>query len=972
MMTTPLRLLLVEDSEDDALLLIRHLKQAGYDLTFERVESAESCMNALERGTWDLILADYNLPRFCGLDALQMCKKMGVDAPFIIVSGAIGEDIAVDAMKAGAHDYVMKDNLKRLLPAIERELRDAEVRRARQRAEAELQANEVRYRELAKYTDDGVLVFEVNNDGEDFIVREFNLAAEQIEGVKRENVIGQNVLDVLVGVKPCGLFAVFQRVWRTGTAEHFAVSHNQNGRITGWRDNFVYKLPSGEIVTIYQDVTARKLAEQTIQESEQRLTDIVGFLPDATMVVDARGVVIAWNHAMEELTGVAAAKMIDKGDYEYALPLYGVRRPILVDCVLDPETKLADDYQNVERSDDTLIAEAMIPSLNGRRTHIWIAARALRDAMGNVTGAIESIRDITERKRAEDALAVSEQKFRTLFESMQEGVALHEVIYDEHGQAINYRIRNVNPAYEKHTGISPDIARGKLATDLYGTDNPPYLDRWAVVADTGEPNEFETYFEPLQRQFRISAVSAARGTFATVFLDITESKRQEAAIREREERLRSIFRVAPVGIGLVRDRVIADVNERVCQMTGYTRKELLGQSARILYPTQEDFDYVGTEKYRQISERGAGTVETRWQHKDGSICHILLSSTPLDGSDRFKGVTFTALDVTERKQAEEAVKEAHNRLQATLNAIPDIIFEIDQAGRIYDYRTPQRELLYVPPEKFLGMTVSEVLPESAVGIVSQAIADAARDGWSQGAVYCLDLPAGQRWFELSIAAKGDHSVQDARFIALARDITERKQAEEKLRYAGTHDSLTALYNRTYFEEEVRRLERGRTYPVSVALVDVDGLKEVNDTLGHAAGDDLLRRVGQVLLAAFRTEDVVARIGGDEFAVLLPGVDEAMAEDAIQRVRIVLAAHNRSADGSALSLSFGVATGKKGCRLDSLLKQADDRMYADKLSKSIKGSNDTTRKKATDVPPQRRLRLTNVGTNIQMKDVDSNA
>ena len=147
-------------------------------------------------------------------------------------------------------------------------------------------------------------------------------------------------------------------------------------------------------------------------------------------------------------------------------------------------------------------------------------------------GVTATVLDITDRKRTEEALAGSEQKFRTLFESMQEGVAFHEVIYDDNGHPVNYRIIDVNPAYEKHTGIKPVMARGKLATDLYGTDSPPYLGRWAKVADTGEPNEFETYFEPMQKHFRISAVSPARGTFATVFLDITEQKRAEEEMRK--------------------------------------------------------------------------------------------------------------------------------------------------------------------------------------------------------------------------------------------------------------------------------------------------------------------------------------------------------------------------------------------------------------------------------------------------------
>jgi PAS domain S-box-containing protein len=139
---------------------------------------------------------------------------------------------------------------------------------------------------------------------------------------------------------------------------------------------------------------------------------------------------------------------------------------------------------------------------------------------------------------------------------------------------------------------------------------------------------------------------------AQLQLELTERKEAEEALRQSQQKLLSIFRVAPVGIGLVFNRVIREANETLCRMTGYSREQLVGQNARMLYPTLEDYEHVGREKYHQIAERGTGTVETRWKRKDGNIVHLILSSTPLDATDLSKGVTFTALDITERKQAE--------------------------------------------------------------------------------------------------------------------------------------------------------------------------------------------------------------------------------------------------------------------------------------------------------------------------------
>ena len=134
-MTTPLRVLLIEDSENDAELLLLTLRRGGYAPAYERVETPEGLEDALARQSWDIIISDYAMPRFNGLQALKLAQETGADIPFILVSGSIGEDVAVEAMKAGAHDYLMKDKLARLPPAIARELRDARMRQEQRQAE---------------------------------------------------------------------------------------------------------------------------------------------------------------------------------------------------------------------------------------------------------------------------------------------------------------------------------------------------------------------------------------------------------------------------------------------------------------------------------------------------------------------------------------------------------------------------------------------------------------------------------------------------------------------------------------------------------------------------------------------------------------------------------------------------------------------------------------------------------------------
>ena len=159
-MKVPLRVLIVEDSEFDAQIMITLLRKGGYEVVHERVESADALRASLKSKNWQLILADYNLPAFNAPAALEVLKESGLDLPFIVVSGGIGEDIAVACMKSGAHDYLMKGNLHRLAPAVERELREAGNRASQREAKKELLESELRYRSLWETCPDAVLLMD--------------------------------------------------------------------------------------------------------------------------------------------------------------------------------------------------------------------------------------------------------------------------------------------------------------------------------------------------------------------------------------------------------------------------------------------------------------------------------------------------------------------------------------------------------------------------------------------------------------------------------------------------------------------------------------------------------------------------------------------------------------------------------------------------------------------------------------------
>jgi diguanylate cyclase (GGDEF)-like protein/PAS domain S-box-containing protein len=170
-------------------------------------------------------------------------------------------------------------------------------------------------------------------------------------------------------------------------------------------------------------------------------------------------------------------------------------------------------------------------------------------------------------------------------------------------------------------------------------------------------------------------------------------------------------------------------------------------------------------------------------------------------------------------------------------------------------------------------------------------------------------------------------------LSSINDITDRKQMEDELRFQSTHDSLTGLFNVQYYKVEIERLQKSRRFPISVLVADIDKLKKVNDLLGHNAGDDLLRQAAQIIKSAFRPEDLIARIGGDEYVVVLPDTNTEAALQAVERVKNKLKEHNQGLPpDQMLSLSIGAVCANQNDRLSEIFEQADKAMYQDKMSK----------------------------------------
>lgn len=272
-----------------------------------------------------------------------------------------------------------------------------------------------------------------------------------------------------------------------------------------------------------------------------------------------------------------------------------------------------------------------------------------------------------------------------------------------------------------------------------------------------------------------------------VIHDITAIQIARQELSDREGQLRSLILASPVGIGLVKDRILLSVNQKVCTITGYSEAELVGQSSRMLYPTQDDFDYVGAEKYRQIALFGVGTVETRWRRKDGVLIDVLLSSAPLDVLHPEKGTTFTALDITDRTAAEHALQESERRLKLLLANLPGMAYRCynDPAWTMAFVSEGCLELTGYFPEELVNNTVLSynelVSVDDQAALWTQWQEVLARKGrFAQE--YRIRTKSGQTKWVWEQGA-GVYSA-DGEVLALEgfiTDITDRKQAEAALR-----------------------------------------------------------------------------------------------------------------------------------------------------------------------------------------------
>jgi len=390
--------------------------------------------------------------------------------------------------------------------------------------EDELELFKAKLKVLFENVSSGVAVYEARNDGEDFVFTDFNPAAERIDQIKKEDLIGKSVVEVFPGVKEFGLFDVFRRVWKTGTPEHHPISTYKDERIAGWRENYVFKLPSGEIVAVYDDVTEHKHSELAIRMSEQCFRAIADYTYDWEVWVSPAGRPMWTNPAVQRVTGYTVQELIAMVDYP---------KTIVYEA---DQGKMGRAFRSALKGSTGNDVQFRIQRKDGKVIWAEMSWQPIYDEKGFSLGHRESIRDITARKEAEQALRRAEHEKETILDSLAE-----HVVYQDREMTILW----ANRAACESVGMSREELIGRHCYQIWAGREEPCTDcPVAKAMKTGQIQEGESSTPDGKAWFiQGSPVRDEKGNIVgavEITLEITERKRAEEALRESEEKYRRL------------------------------------------------------------------------------------------------------------------------------------------------------------------------------------------------------------------------------------------------------------------------------------------------------------------------------------------------------------------------------------------------------------------------------------------------
>ena len=747
-----------------------------------------------------------------------------------------------------------------------------------------------------------------------------NRAAADIVGCSEEQLLQQN-FRTLSSWQEAGLLDAAEDVLASEDHRHMVVNCTSTfGKDFIIEVDFSIFMNNGKphLLMVSRDVTVQKKLEQNLERERTLLRSLIDNIPDLIFFKDADSVYLGCNKAFEKFFGATEGKIIGKTDFDFV------------------DEDMARFFRENDRatlaSGTAQINEEWVTYPDGHVVCLETLKTPYLDHCGTVLGMLGISRDISERKQTEWALQERERHLKMLISVLPVGV----FETDAKGQCTF-----VTSGWMEITGLSADAALGDgWRATLHPDDQEAVFQEWEGSVAAQRPFYLEYRFLRPDGEVRwVIGQSAAYFSASDELLgyvgsvtDITDRKKAEDAAHLLDVQLRNLFQLTPLGIALtdMQGRYL-EFNEAFRAICGYSNEELRALDYWTLTP----------EKYRaqevlhlESLERDGryGPYEKEYLRKDGRLIPLRLNGVLMTTSNGEKQVWSIVEDVTEHKRAEEAI-----RLAA-------LVYQASSEGMVVT--DPDGNVISVNPAftKITGYEAEEIIGQPI------KVVNSGRHGKEFFEDMWADLLASGRWHgeiwnkrkngeiypeRLTINSIFNEDGSVYHRVALFSDITDQKRSQETIWHQANFDALTGLANRRMFlerlDQEIKKSRRNGL-PLALVFIDLDRFKAVNDTLGHDMGDQLLQEVAARLRSCLRETDVVGRLGGDEFTVILNDLDDVGSVDRVAETILekLAVSYCFGADVAYVSASMGITFyPDDGNDAQTLLKNADQAMYESK-------------------------------------------
>jgi PAS domain S-box-containing protein/putative nucleotidyltransferase with HDIG domain len=663
--TTNLRVLIVEDSADDAALVLRELRKSGYHLVCERVETAAAMRAVLHDKPWDIILSDYVIPGFGGMEALLIAKQSGLDLPFILVSGKVGEETAVEAMRAGATDFVMKDRLGRLGSVVQRELTEAA---ARKQADKALHESENKFRQMSAGAQDAIIVLD-----QDGAVTDWNAAAEKIFGYATADIIGRDLHSLLA---PARMPSKFENGWQQFRTNGTGAMINKTLEVTALRRDgteFPVELSTSSAmlggrwhaIGIARDITDRKRMQREVIEQFKLAETFFNSNVSCLVILDRNFNFVRVNEAYAMACRKEVADFAGRNHF---------------DMYPSDTQAIFDEVVRTKRAFTTFSRAFVFADQPERGTTYWDwTLMPILDQQDEVEYLVFSLHEVTERKRSEEELRAAALYTRSLIEASLDPLVTINALG---------KITDVNKSTEDVTGLARDRLVGTDFAD-YFTEPRKASAGYQQVLARGSVRDYPLTIRHSSGRttdvlYNATVYRNQAGEKLGVFAaarDVTERKQAETM----RSQLAAIVRSSNDAIiGMDPDGIIRSWNPGAEKVYGYCQEEVVGKPVSILAPVNKTQETRGLIEAVQRGE-SIVDVETDRVRKDGTCIEVAFSLSPIKDSDGSTvGVSAIARDITEKKQGERMLHKVNRTLKTLSNCNQTLIHATDEMQLLND------------------------------------------------------------------------------------------------------------------------------------------------------------------------------------------------------------------------------------------------------------------------------------------------